>query len=278
MPDPHTAQKPGITDFHSHLIPGVDDGAQDPANSAMALARFRADGVTQIITTPHFLGSLTHSADRFEARLSELDAGWEVLLTLVAADAKRAGTALRVERGVELMLDVPNPDLSDPRLRLAGGPFALVEYPSMMFPPVNAEIALTSLRDGGWTPVMAHPERYRNLEVSLAELARFKQAGACLQVNVGSLFGDYGRTAASHARNIFARGWADYVSSDYHAIGEPGCARFTQALGDAGFSEQAELLTVTNPARLLEGNPPLDVPPIEMPRSDRSLWERIMGD
>jgi protein-tyrosine phosphatase len=278
MTDPHDAPKAGITDFHSHLIPGVDDGAQGPANSAIALARFRTEGVTQVITTPHFLGSLTHNADRCAARLAELDAGWDVLQEMVAADAKRVGTPLLVKRGVELMLDVPKPDLSDPRLRLAGGPFALVEYPSMMFPPVNAELALTSLRDDGWTPVMAHPERYRNLEASLADLARFKNAGACLQVNVGSLFGDYGRTAAVHARNIFGLGWADYVSSDYHTIGEPGCARFVQALCDAGFSEQAELLTVTNPGRLLEGNPPLAVPPAELPRIDRSLWERIMGE
>src|SRR5262249_9613575 len=158
--------------------------------------------------------------------------------------------------GVEIMLDVPDPDLSDARIRLAGSPFALVEYPALRLPPVNAEFALVALRQRGWIPIVAHPERYRNLDASLGELARFRAAGAYLQVSSGSIFGDYGRTAAAHARNILALGWADYVSSDYHARGDPGTARFVASLQQAGFGEQAELLTMTNPGRILTGHAP----------------------
>ena len=268
---------PGITDIHSHLIPGVDDGAQEPADSAAALARFRSEGAMQIVTTAHFTGSLTHDAAAVADRLDELDEGWALLLAVVAADAERMGTPMRVERGVEVMLDVPEPDLSDPRLRLAGGPFTLVEYPGLRLPPVNAEIALAALRRRGWLPVVAHPERYRNLDPSLAELARFRSTGAFLAVNAGSLFGDYGKTAAAHARNILLAGWADYVASDYHARGEPGLARFSHALAEAGFAEQAELLTITNPGRLLAGELPLPVPPIPQPRQERTLWARLFG-
>ncbi len=266
-----------ITDFHSHLMPGVDDGAQEPADSAAALARFRAEGVAQIITTPHFMGSLTLQPAQCDARLAELDAGWTALRAVVAEDAERVGSELRVERGVEVMLDVPDPDLSDDRLRLAGGPFALVEYPMLRLPPMNAEFALTELRSRGWMPIVAHLERYRNLDPSLAELARFRRAGAFLQMNAGSLFGDYGKTAAGHARNILLAGEADYVASDYHARGEPGMERFVRAMADAGFSEQADLLTVINPARILAGEPPLRVPPIQAKTESRSLWERLFG-
>lgn len=265
----------GLTDFHSHLVPGVDDGAQDPEDSAAALARFRAEGVTQIITTPHFVGSLTLDARALATRLFELDAGWEVLRGVVATDAERMGSPLRVERGVEVMLDVTDVDLSDARLRLAGGPFALVEYPGLRLPPLNAEFALAELRHRGWTPVVAHPERYRNLDAGLGTLARFKQAGALLALNAGSLFGDYGRTALVHARNILAAGWADFVVSDYHTRGEPGLQRFSRALVDAGFAEQAELLTATNAARLLAGESPLPVPPVAAPKARRSIWERL---
>jgi len=266
-----------ITDFHSHLIPDVDDGAQSPADSAVALKRFRAEGAMQVITTPHFMGSITQNPADLEERLAVLDAGWASLREVVAADATRMGTAMRVERGAEVMLNVPDPDLSDDRLRLAGTPFALVEYPMLRLPPVNAEFALMQLRVRGWMPIVAHPERYRNLDPSLVELARFRNAGAYLQMNVGSLFGDYGKTAAGHARRILLAGEADYVSSDYHARGEPGIQRFVRAMVDAGFSEQADLLTVTNPARLLAGEPPLRVPPIQAPNEPRSLWERLFG-
>jgi protein-tyrosine phosphatase len=268
---------PGITDFHSHLIPGVDDGAQGPAESAAALVQFRADGVTQIITTPHFNGSLTHDASQLAARLDELDAGWELLRAVVAEDAAGSGVPLRVERGAEVALDTPEPDLSDSRIRLAGGNFVLVEYPGLRLPPVNAEIAISFIRRQGYVPVLAHPERYRNLEASLADLARIRDAGAHLQLNAGSIAGDYGKTAAAHARNILARGWADFVCSDHHAIGRPATGRFVRTLSEAGFVEQAELLSVTNPGRLLAGESPLSVPPLELPPPERSLVERIFG-
>jgi hypothetical protein len=50
-----------------------------------------------------------------------------------------------------------------------------------------------------------------------------------------------------------------------------------ESLSEAGFAEQAELLSVTNPKRLLAGDAPLSVPPIEMPKNDQTLWERVMG-
>ncbi|MGH7655763.1 MAG: CpsB/CapC family capsule biosynthesis tyrosine phosphatase, partial [Gemmatimonadaceae bacterium] len=112
---------------------------------------------------------------------------------------------------------------------------------------------------------------------TLVELVRFRNAGAFLQMNAGSLFGDYGKTAAGLARRILLAGEADYVASDYHARGEPGLQRFVRSMVEAGFSEQAELLTSINPARILSGELPLRVPPIAPKKESRSLWERLFG-
>jgi protein-tyrosine phosphatase len=267
----------GRTCFHNHLVPGVDDGARDEAYSAGALAAFRREGVTRLITTPHFDGSLSQQPERLAARLAELDAGWARLRAVVDADAAQFGSALRVERGVEIMLDVPDPVLDDPRLRLAGTHFVLVEYPMLQLPPVNAAVAVGHLRRAGWIPVVAHPERYRNLE-SLAPLREFLAAGAVLQVNAGSIFGDYGSSAQARAHEILAHGLASYVCSDYHARGEPGTARFARALAEAGFGEQAELLVGVNPGRVLGDQAPLTVPPITSARpAARSWWRRLLG-
>ncbi len=262
------------TDFHNHLIPGVDDGARDAEFSAGALGAFRHEGVRQVITTPHFDGALTHQPERLATRLAELDAGWEVLRGVVAADAERHGSAMRVERGVEVMLNVPDPDLTDARLRLAGTHFVLVEFPMLQLPPVNAAVAVGLIRKAGWIPVVAHPERYRNLE-SLMPLRQFLAAGALLQVNAGSLFGDYGSTAQKWAMEIFANGLASYVCSDYHARGEPGVARFARALADAGFANQATLLLSVNSARLLAGEAPQPVPPMVSAAHHVPWWKRL---
>lgn len=266
---------PGTTDFHNHLMPGVDDGAPSVAAAAAALRRFRAEGIGQIIATPHFTGSLTLDPAGLAKRLSELDAGWVRLRQVADENTVLEGNALRLERGAEVMLDVPEPDLSDPRVRLAGGPFVLVEYPGLQLPP-NAEYAVTALRSRGWRPVVAHPERYRNLDSQLTQLVRLRQAGALLQVNSGSLFGDYGRVAARYAGEILSAGWANYVCSDNHARVDPGAVRFASALSEGGFAEQAELLLATNPGRLLAGDLPLPVPPMQA-KPARPWWSRLLG-
>lgn len=269
------------TDFHSHLMPGVDDGARDESFSAAALARFRAEGVGQVITTPHFLGSLTLAPDLLAARFAELDTGWAALQRAALDEAAAHGEAIRLFRGAEVMLDVPDPDLSDARLRLAGGPFVLVEFSGLQLPPLNAEYAVIALREKGWRPVVAHPERYRNVDDALTTLARFRAVGGRMQLNVGSLLGGYGARAAAIAQRLLTSGWADYAASDYHARGEPGVAAFVAQLDAMGASEQAELLTVVNPGRLLAGEEPLPVPPVAFGAAEaeqaRPFWTRLFG-
>ena len=177
----------GSVDFHSHLIPAVDDGAATVQQSLQALAAFGAQGAAACITTPHFDASITKSPRLFEQRLGEFDAGWG---ELTAAHATTAGLPA-IHRGVELMLDDPDPLLNDERLRLAGGPFVLCEFPSMQLPP-NAEWAVNNLRQKGWRPIIAHPERYRNHDAHMTTLARCRTAGAALQLNAGSLLGQHG--------------------------------------------------------------------------------------
>ncbi len=261
----------GIVDFHSHLIPAVDDGAADLVQSIAALRSFASQGATTCITTPHFDGSLTKSPHALAKRLGEFDAGWE---HLQAAHAATPGLPA-IARGVELMLDVPDPDLSDPRVRLAGGPFVLCEFPSMQLPP-NCEWALHNLRRQGWRPIIAHPERYRNHDARLTALSRCRAAGALMQVNAGSLLGQHGERAATVARLLLAQGWVDYLASDHHARGEPATARAVQALTEAGATMQAHRLTVENPGRILTGEGPLPVPPVET-LPTRSFWSRLFG-
>jgi protein-tyrosine phosphatase len=250
-----------VIDLHSHLMPGVDDGAGDVAESVQALEQLAAAGVTAAITTPHFQGSLTHGAGRQALRLEELDHAWGML--------ERAPDRPEVElfRGVELLLDVPDPKVDDPRLRLNGGPFVLVEFPYMMVPPGSARV-LEKLRTDGWQPILAHPERYEGQNPGLNDARRWRAAGACLQLNGPALLGRYGETVRRRAFALLEAGLVDYLGSDYHSRGQPRIAEYRAALEDRGAGELLELLTETNPKRLLEGLPPLPVPPL----SPRISW------
>ena len=268
MPDsPRSLDPPGITDFHNHLMPGVDDGAQTVEDAVAALRSFHACGVRDVITTPHFAGSLTLSDRGFAERLEQLDRGWE-RLQIIAAEVP----GIRVHRGAEVMLDVPHPALTDERLHLAGGRFVLVELPFMSVPPESSRI-LTNIRNRGLVPVLAHPERYHGVIPGSTLPLEWKTAGALLQVNGGSLLGKYGKGPRANAIDLLTRGLADYLCSDYHARGLPQVREYVTWLEERGAREQAHMLTIANPARLLRGELPLPIMPLG--RAGRG-WTRLL--
>jgi protein-tyrosine phosphatase len=260
-----------MIDFHSHLVPGVDDGAATLDDTRAALAAFRDQGVTTVVTTPHLRGSETEHPERLSGLLATFDAAWDGVAKLAAAEFPE----LRLARGCEVMLDTPAPDLSDPRVRLAGTRFVLVEFPFMGVPP-NIGTTLFEIKMGGWTPVVAHPERYDNLDADLRAPEEWRRMGAHLQVNDGSLLGKYGAAAERTAWALLRRGWVDYLGSDYHARGTLHVAAAFSALARAGGEEQAELLFRVNPERLLEGEAPLPVPPLP-DRTPPPFWKRVFG-
>ena len=119
------------------------------------------------------------------------------------------------------------------------------------------------IADAGYHPILAHPERYTGIRLDLECAGAWRSAGAYLQVNHGSFVGRYGSEARRVASELVARGWVDFLSSDFHAR-----AHLEIHLGDAeGFFtahdglEQFQLLTVSNPGRVLQDQLPLPVPP-----------------
>jgi len=258
-----------MLDFHNHLMPGVDDGAQDLAESLAALRQMYAEGVTQVIVTPHLDGSLCTQHEAFSARMNLLDAAWQELRAAVS----EVEDVPQLERGVELKLDTPEPDADDARLRLAGTPFVLVEFPFMSLPPHSAR-AVTWLRSRRYIPIIAHPERYRGVESSMATVEEWRQAGAYLQVNCGSLLGRYGPEPRRVALTLLKRGWIDYLASDHHARGTLPHRATAELLDRLNGAEQAHMLLETNPKRILDGAAPLPVMPLA---ARPALWARIAG-
>lgn len=256
-------------DFHNHVIPGVDDGASTEEESVTALRAFLAQDIREIIATPHLMGSLTLQPAVLAARLSEIDAGWVRLQSVVREHVPE----IRIHRGAEVMLDTPEPDLGDERLRLAGTHFALCEYPFMTVPP-NSTGVLRRMVDTRVRPVIAHPERYMGVDTTCALPGRWRGAGALLQVNAGSITGRYGEHARFNAFALLENGLVDYICSDYHARGRPSTAGARRILEEAGGHEQLELLTVVNPQRLLQGELPLPIAPLRLKLGVKDRFRR----
>jgi protein-tyrosine phosphatase len=263
---------PPLADIHNHLIPGVDDGARTVEEAVAALGAMWDQGVRRLVATPHLNADLTHRAERFAERMAAMDAGW----SLLSDAAARHFPELQVARGHEIMLDVPQVQMADPRIRLAGGSAVLVEFPRL-FVPAGSTHALHQLRAAGWLPIVAHPERYVNVNLESGDLSlvgEWRRAGARMIVNAGSLLGGFGSGALATVREMLRCGWVDMIASDYHARpGRPLVLRecYDQLIAWGG-DEQATLLLCVNPGRVIDGMEPLPVPALQL---GSGLWGRI---
>ena len=265
-----TDPDPGaFVDVHSHLVPGVDDGARDLGDTLASVGRMTELGIRRILTTPHLDGSVTRNEEALEARLSEVDEAFD-----------RAATAVREEfpavdfrRGHEVMLDIPDVDFSDPRVRLAGTSFVLIEWPRLHVPPGTTRV-LERIMSDGYRPIIAHPERYIGIDSKLGVIARWREVGAYLQVNHGSLSGRYGAAAKGIAARLLRNGWADYLASDFHAQSQASIyfTEVGQQLEAMRAGESLTHLCRTNPSRVFTDEVPFPVPPLP---PETGLWARM---
>ena len=188
-----------------------------------------------------------------------------------AEEVGQAFPEVEFKRGHEVMLDVPDVDVYDPRMRLAGTSFVLVEWPRLHLPPGTTAV-LERIRSEGFRPIIAHPERYIGIDLPLA--SEWRRCGAYLQINYGSIEGRYGGDARTIALRLLRRGWADYLSSDFHARPDRKLYK-TEAwprIEELGGEEALIHLSLTNPSRVFRDDEPLPVPPLP---AERGFWAKV---
>jgi len=243
-----------MIDLHSHLLPGVDDGSRSIETSVGVLRKFAADGVECVVLTPHLNVSRMNEApyERHVEILDELRA--------------KATSAPELKLGWEIMLDEPGRDMRSPRLSLGGSNAVLVEFPLSGVPAQGGE-ELYRIRRSGVVPVLAHPERYWGCTV--AKVEHWRRAGAVIQMDTAGLLGK-GRIAKV-SRELLEHGLVDLFSSDNHGDSR-SLATARAWLLEVSTPEQADLLTRDNARRVLDGKPPLPVPPLP---PDSGLFARF---
>jgi len=249
---------PPLVDLHCHFVPGVDDGARDVDEAIVQLAEYDRQNIHTVVTTPHLAASAAHGQWR-----DDIDAAFAEL----SAVASRAFPSIDLSLSFEFRLDDPDSDLSDRRIGLGDGGRLLVEFP-MLAMPAYPDRMLEIVLEAGWVPVLAHPERYSGVERAYGWIAGWREMGALMCINAGSLWGEHGGEAQRVARRMLSDSSVDLIASDNHARPHRA-ATVRQAwdyLAESDCEEQATLLTAANPAAVLAGEPLTAVPPCE-PRS-----------
>jgi protein-tyrosine phosphatase len=253
-----------VIDLHSHLLPGVDDGARDVAESTETLQQLAAQGYAAIVLTPHLLAS--RSRDGLPARFDD-------------AFAKLRPTApdgVELHRGVELMLDVPMPTLVTPEVfTLAGSRYLLVEFPLMVLPQTATSL-IAQVRAQDLTPVVAHPERYGACSVPVVRA--WRAAGAAIQVDATTLTS--GSRRGVRARALLEHGLADVLAADNHGDTR-SLLTAVEYLRAFRAGSAIKMLTESNPRAVIEGKELEPVEPVRFVASwlDRvRWWVRNRGD
>lgn len=234
-----------MIDLHSHILPGLDDGART-FEEALDIARAAvADGIRTIAATPHVRSDFPTTPEAMEAALAAVRA--------LLADA---GVALDVRGGGEVALDrldqLGPDDLR--RFSLGGASrYLLVETPYWGWPLGLAD-QLFRVQLAGFVPVLAHPERNGDVVADPGRLVPLVEAGALVQVTASSIDGRAGRPAAVTARHLLESGLAHLVASDAHApaVRGVGLSRAVEAIGDGAL---ARWLTDLVPAAILADGP-----------------------
>ncbi len=213
-------------DIHSHLLPGVDDGVDTWEESLACLQQFSEWGIQKVVTTPHV------SRDYFPNKHDQLLQGQEQLQALV----KEHQLPLQVEVAAEYLLDDFFLDLLNHKEVISFGPekYLLVET-AWSSAPLHLTDLIFRIQAAGYTPILAHPERYKYYHNFEAELDRHRQAGCLLQLNAMSLTGKYGDQARRQGKLLLQKGWVDFIGSDLHRPGD--LSRFERIFALPEFDE-----------------------------------------
>lgn len=193
-------------DIHSHLLPGIDDGAKSIEDSSGLIQALQGFGFEQFITTPHVIPTIW---DNTPATISEAHQA-------TVANLKAQAITAPLQAAAEYLMDDSFVKLfqSEQLLTLKDN-YVLVEM-SYMNAPMQLYDILFELQVAGYQPVLAHPERYLFYHTNFKEYHKLQRAGCHLQLNLLSTVGYYGKAVADTAQQLLEQGLIEFVGSDVH--------------------------------------------------------------
>jgi len=199
-----------MIDIHSHLIHSIDDGAQSLEAAIAQLKLMAEGGISGVFLTSHyFKGHYEYSRAEYLAKYSEL-----------ASEIAHQGIAINLYPGFEVFLQKGiEEDVAKHQLTLADSRYVLIETELNSLPSDFYDCVFKLLRKG-YKPILAHAERYAGLAQQPNAYNHLIDRDVYLQINAGSLLGQYGRSVRQIAWSLIDDGLVHFMGSDDHVRGE----------------------------------------------------------
>jgi tyrosine-protein phosphatase YwqE len=198
------------TDMHSHILPGIDDGSDSIETSLELIKGMKALGYTKLVATPHVMWDMyRNTTETIKAKLK-----------LVQDAVKQEGIDIEIGAAAEYFLDEHVEDMlknKEPLLTISENK-VLVEF-SMAFPALNIKDILFEMQMQGYTPVIAHPERYIYLQQNKEFYDELRDTGCLFQLNILALGGHYGKSVLELAQYLLKKNFYSLAGTDLHHEG-----------------------------------------------------------
>ena len=250
-----------MVDIHSHILPQVDDGARSLDESIEMCRTSAEDGVTVMVATPHAHDGMhkTHDPQFLRGKVDELN--------------RRLGGKPRILLGCELRFThelVKQLCETGSAPTIAGGPYALVEFPHAVVPS-GSEHPLFDLMTNQITPIIAHPERNIMLMNEPERFYELVSLGVLGQMDTGSITGQFGKPVQRAARVMLENGLIHFIASDCHNTRNrlPGMSAAVARAADIVGEKYARAMAQDNPAAVVEGKPIPTRPAATLPRKTK---------
>ena len=231
---------PVSTDIHSHILPGIDDGSPDIETSLQLIQGLYDLGIRRSIATPHIIGDMYRNTPETINNALEK----------IKVACKNAQIDVELSAAAEYMLDDYFLELlksKSPLLTLQKN--ILLTEISYSTAPDNLEMIVSNIKEAGYKPVLAHPERYFYYHHNYDQYFKFIEMGFVLQINLLSLTGYYNNAVKKAARFILENNLANLVGTDLHhhqhlaALSDPkNRAAIQQSLGDKVYNDLDALI------------------------------------
>ena len=237
-------------DFHNHILPNVDDGSTSLEMSLEMLHNAQNQGVTNVVNTVHYQHPKVDGSNiSYKTIKSELNALQEEL--------KNENINIQLHCGAEVFF-LPNIlELKDePLCTFSHGKYMLIEFEMHQLPDINFE-KLFELKMNGVTPIIAHPERYKDVQKNLSIVESWLKAGCIIQVDAGSVLGKLGKMARITSEKVIRNNWCQILGSDSHDNSRRAfCLKdaleiVSQWVGP----NEAKKMVNENPKAIIEGKP-----------------------
>lgn len=231
-----------MIDFHSHILPGIDDGAKNLEQSIAMVNEAKKVGFTKIISTSHYMENYYECNEKDRRQLlkkvQENVQGIELIL----------GNEIYItDNMIELLQNRQASSIN-------GTKYVLFEFPLIATRPMNDKEVIYRLVENGYVPIIAHPERYPFIQENPDYLFELEEMGALFQSNYGSIIGMYGLKAKKTLKILLKNNLVSFFGSDVHRPEQVynKMPKIIKKLKKIISNEEFEEFTEINPEKVLK--------------------------